>query len=289
MYIKKDLMLLDDSVYEWQIKEYGFNPMGLGDAGWRTALANMAYKDKDFRDGTLKMLAERKRYLGENHTEYHDQKEEYSRDHLIMEMVSFELTGESIHKLLKIPFRLSKKTFMTPELYFWVRYIQKGGRLNKLMFIILNIIEMHIANILDSIIYNKLNKIFKTEPCSIDKYINISYLESGRSDVIKWKKIREKLYPMYSRHLKSWMLYCVGKNKTLSKLIMKNVSKDNLLIRILNHERIGEFNILHRTGYIWQSRIETITCEDLHVVKSEQYNLDIDILNFAINDRAKRF
>jgi len=278
-YYKDDDGVLRHRSPHWTKEVYGFLPKGLGDSLWRTSLASMVYKDKDFISAAETLFEFRRRYFGRQPSDkYHHPTEDFTRDQLIMALCMLKFFNQPIPK---IPWRISKNYTLTIDLWLWIQYL-RGFKSARTAYLVASSAVWSITNLWDSIIYGIIKiKGVKPKPLADPNNYKTHYIKDMPKSFLR---LRRMLCPMFARHLASWMNYIITPNRFLGRRILKHVPKANYVLYLLNGFKPDNMStVKHRTGYMWQSRLEAPSIEENDIIEEERYSLDIDVLSFLSN------
>ena len=237
---------------------------GRYDALWRTSLGYIAYKDDDLYSSI--MLCYKPTQKG-NSLYYQPMREKggygienCSRDQVIMSLTALNINNpywcDNIASALR--FRISKRSFMTPDMWLWVKYLA-GSKLSAYLYCLINI-----PILLISASWNFLARRLLGFRDVQQKYYDSGIQLQKRNNFNKFQKILYKtITPPFSYHLTSWMVYClpdIKLKKALNWILRKGIEKDNLLLQMLNGKKITKKQIDNYQPMIgtfrWQTRLD---------------------------------
>lgn len=140
---------------EWEFDKFGFYPYGAGDGCWRLGLAVIAFGYR-FLVPLVNCLKARVRYLGppfpviNGKVPYNHPRKTFSRDQWIPGWAAlFLLDYQEELKNIKIPWRLSRRYYWTPDLLFWVLYLKYGKKIYKKLYHLFGIISTYFFTLKD--------------------------------------------------------------------------------------------------------------------------------------------
>ena len=183
----------------------------------RTSLALITYKDPDLLEG-VKNCFRKFDMINYPKDKYWYQacrcnprmwEDDVSRDQTIMALVSLYIVEKGSAKEIAshLPWKLSRRFNQVPSMWFWVKWIANGKKINLWLFNLIFLVE-----ILFSFIF--------------------SWIGIGLN-------IKGLVYPYYALHLSAWQLHIVPKNwmtKITQKILLtllKNRDSENFFLRKL--------------------------------------------------------
>ena len=234
-----------------------------GDALWRTAIGFVCYGDFNLNMGLLSCLDPALRFPYDKNTEpelYQWARDTVSRDQVAMACAALRWGHTNLpddtELEITIPFFLSKKHWLTPDLWLWLRKHYK-------LWTLLIIIQFLII-----IPWNKLWRPI--------------YRKFGTG----WAG--KLMYPHYSLFITAFMLAVVPDGKLTDyarKLLRKDVEDSNLVLQMLLGRRPSIFDILayEAKSFRWNRRLDEPS--DVYEPESrelEYNNIDIDLIYAAL-------
>lgn len=268
----KDKMMYEHS-WDWARKE-GSRNLGQGDALWRTSLAYITWQDPEMKEGILGCF----RKFGGN---YHFKKEMYqasratgrygeddvSRDQVTMALAALHVNKDYVNLeeiASKLPYRLSRKFKMTPDMWAWVKLFTKTRHkkfyVNFCCFI--QVIEKFLALNLNRVIA----KILGFKRITNDEYTSRHHYDLKE----KWNGFQKTLYKSYyfgyAFHLACWQFYTLPKDynpvlkRILRKIMLNYCEEQNFLCRLLlgdktvTQEQVE--NYVSKEGFRWEAYLD---------------------------------
>ena len=255
--------MMCEEPWGWSKKEGKLN-VGEGDALWRTGLAYITWKKPLMLEGILECYREfggnshfkKKRYQAMRHTGRVGE-DDVSRDQVIMSLSALKV-NKNLNELSeissKLPYRLSRKFRMTPDMWAWKQTFTKtkAVKFYTNLFCILNFLEKVVA----------LNfNMFIAKVCGLKRVKNNEYTSRyhyNKKDNWNWfqKKLMLAYYSGYAFHLSCWQIYTLPKNynpwtkKILLKIMRWYCEDENYLLRLL----LGDKSITWEQVESYESR-----------------------------------
>ncbi|HRT03643.1 MAG TPA: hypothetical protein P5513_06870 [Candidatus Diapherotrites archaeon] len=277
---------------------------GKGDAIGRTFISYFCYGDPRFIEGVFncwvkvyrkgwlkKLLFGEYYYQGYRYPTYANGTEKepvgLSRDHLTYTVLLFKYAGFS-EDFLKdfvthLRFRISKRYFMTIDLWLWLRVIA-NIKPYKIFYYPLEWIILAIASLWNKFLY-KFSGF--GEESSQEDFIKIPNSMKPKSMI----RIAKKFYPIYALHINSWQIRLLPESKwkkRLQRIALSICPKYNYVIQLLldspnrpSKEAIESYRAM--TGGRWTGILNTwINDRDIHIIEDpkliEFNNIDVDYL-----------
>jgi hypothetical protein len=250
-----------------------------GDDCWRAALADIIYSNPE----TFKALMSHF-YKGKLHRSLRENKDNCSRDQLIMFITALVIRDKELGKVYASKlkkWRISKRYTMTPSLYYWVKFVSDPNEKNLRLF----------------------HKWFKLElqptlwiSRKILRYYNVpKTINEKEHPAVRYKGLKHLLisltYPSFAVHLTSWQLYVIKSMgfeipldiKNDLTLFIKEFLPQNYLCLKLLGENVNLIEVYKEfkphNDFWWQrSSISDIYMRELTPKESIGNNIDKDIL-----------
>ncbi len=228
---------------------------GKHDCLWRTALAYITYGDEELLDGIIEC------YKPIGNTETQAMKyyqvcrestgygaENVSRDQVIMSLVALDINGPSLIKkefANKIRFKLSDRSFMTPDMWLWVKYIG-GSKITPYIYFIVAFITLSISNTWNWVARKILGYKDRSQKGWNDYYAAY-YHEKRKGYNFLQKMIHSSITPSFSYHLTSWMISTLPNHlkKPLGWLIRLGIEKSNLLLQMITGATVDYDDVMN--------------------------------------------
>tara|TARA_B100001173_G_C15976569_1_gene542472 strand:- start:330 stop:1322 length:993 start_codon:yes stop_codon:yes gene_type:complete len=269
--------MMCEEPWEWAKKEGALN-VGEGDALWRTGLAYITWKDPLMKEGILECY----RSFGEN---YHFKKKWYqasrhtgrlgeddvSRDQVLMSLAALKVNSDLIELdeiASHLPYRLSRRFFMTPDMWSWVRTLtcqsEKKLKMYTNITCLLGIMEKFVAFNLNKLIAKVCG--YERNAISNNDYTSRFHYDKKE----EWNKLQLKVskayYMGFAFHLACWQIYTLPKSqntflrRVLTKMMLRYCEKENYLCRILLGDKTVTWeqveNYQPREGFRWQAYLD---------------------------------
>jgi hypothetical protein len=287
------------------------NDNGKKDSLFRTSLSYISYGKKNLygypniiQKGILscfrkyKLINKKKWYYQPMRYPLCEYGDDTSRDQVIMALVSLKINNDK--EILKdislnLPYKLSRRFSMTPELWLWIRVLtlNKYKWLFYLLFNISILISLIWGKFIDLLLgLNKkytINELLRPTPeGNFSKTLFIKYKKKLKNNPM-YRFLDSLRYPMYSVHLSSWMIYILQDNiyKKFSQWLLSFwITDENLLLMLLNNKnvdikKIDNYHPMY--NFIWSNRFDGTDWIEILEGDSSLYNtIDKDIL-YVIN------
>ena len=267
--------MMNEHALEWAKKECKMN-IGEGDALWRTGLAYITWKQPIKKEGILSCY----RYVPVGH---HFKKPFYqamrhsgrwgeddvTRDQVIMSLAALKVNKdlEELDEIAsKLPYRLSRKYKMTPDMWFWVKTLTctKHLKLYTNLCCFFQIVEKFIAFNLNKVIAKICG--FKRDIIKNNDYTSRVHYDLKENWNSFQTKIAKAYYQGFAYHLACWQIYTLPKNcntflrRVLTKMMLNYCEKENYLCRILLGDTTVTLeevqNYESREGFRWQAYLD---------------------------------
>ena len=267
--------MMCEHAWEWAKKEGALN-VGEGDALWRTALAYITWKEPLMKEGILECYRyipaghhfKKPFYQAMRHTGRYGE-DDVSRDQVLMSLAALHVNN-NLHELdelsKNLPYKLSRKFNMTPDMFAWIRTFQ--FKTNKKfwtnIFCLAQIAEKSIALTLNKIIA-KINGYKRNSIKNNDYTSRVHYNIKQKHNWFQ-KQLAMAYYSGYAFHLTCWQYYTLpaGYNpitkKILRKILLNYCEKENYLLRILLGDKTVTAEEIDgyepREGFRWQAYLD---------------------------------
>ncbi len=292
-------MFLVNNFMEWKKDDHGEY-----DSLWRAGISYIAYGTEKVKNGLLRAFRKKKngKYqaarcndrLGED---------DVSRDQIIIAMSALKVRGDE--KELKeiarnLPYKLSSRFNMTPNLWVWLRGIT-GCKVCDYLNQVYMLFELSISVLLNRFIKSQIKPIEYTQDELEYRLKNIGE-HKIRAKMLntKWKRFLWKIeFPGYALHLSMWMIYTSRNTfikKWLQKILLYDADSRNLLCRLLcnievSNEEIENYKPMEE--WRWSQRMTDLT--RTRIIPQDNiglFNIDKDILKmlkrFQLRDELKK-
>jgi len=277
-------MFIVNNFQEWKNDDHGES-----DSLWRSGISYITYGSKDILSGLLSSFRLRSdgKYqacrcnpqIGED---------DVSRDQVILSMVALKIRNRSdlYYIARQLPYKLSKRYNMTPNLWLWLRGIT-GSKISDYLNQLFMIFELSINILLNKFIKSQIKPI-EYDQTELDYRLEHYGEGKIRGELLntKWKRFLWKIeFPGYGLHLSMWMVY-VSRNsflkRILQKLILTDADSNNLLAKILCGETVTDTEIEQykpMEEWRWSQRMTDLTRTRLVPNKNiGSHSIDKDIL-----------
>jgi len=277
------------------------------DALWRTSLGAIAYGEKNLIKSLFDCfrkykLINRDGYWYQacrNKPRY--QEDDVSRDQTILALsalsyldkhdkLSKDEKNARIDILKHLPYRLSRRFYMSPTMYFWVK--SQYNKKYSFIYGLLHFMELSIV-----VPLNKLIRTIVNIHGDLPQSVHINRIKYNYMHKKKLSFFRKFIYglstPGYSFHLAAWMNYTVKSpfRRLINKLLKYEVESSNYLIRLLSGDDIKLSKLVEYLPMIywrWSSRLDGWSASApyrlLNKEESKFNELDYDIL-FAVHKK----
>ena len=276
-YFDTKTKMMCEEPWEWAKKEGALN-VGEGDALWRTGLAYITWKDPLMKEGILECYRpfgenshfKKKRYQAMRHTGRIGE-DDVSRDQVLMSLAALKVNGDLVELdeiASKLPYRLSRRFFMTPDMWAWTKTLtcQSDLKLKLLTNFcsFIQIIEKGIAFPLNRLIAKICG--FKRNAVKNNDYTSRVHYDLKE----KWSETQLQIsaayYSGYAFHLTCWEYYTLPKDynpflkRVWQKMMLNYCEKENYLCRLLlgdktvTWEEVENYN--PREGFRWQAYLD---------------------------------
>ena len=267
--------MMSEHAWEWAKKEGKMN-IGEGDALWRTGLAYITWKEEAMKEGILSCYRlvpvghhfKKPFYQAMRHSGRWCE-DDVTRDQVIMSLAALKVNKDFVdidEIAIKLPYKLSRKYNMTPDMWFWVKTLTCTKRLKLYtnLCCFFQIIEKFIAFGLNKIIAKVCG--FKR-----DKVKNNDYTSRVHYDLKEgWNSFQTKLakayYQGFAFHLACWQIYTLPKSqntflrRVLTKMMLNYCEKENYLCRILLGDKSVTWEevdgYVAREGFRWEAYLD---------------------------------
>lgn len=289
--------------YPWEHSDTHFKEFrGEYDTLFRSALAYVAYKDEDIKQGILNCF--RPYIVGEDRDpakmKYQASRasnrfgeDDVSRDQIILALAALEFNGdiEEVQEIAgRLSFRVSKRFLMTPTMWFWVKYLATRKTKWKNAFTFMQTLE-HLILIPMTKVLRWITGATTPIPIPHNKHSNLPYKRGKR-----FKIYTTIGYPEYGLHFAAWQYAVVPFGGILGKInrgLMKWQMEDsNLLLRLLLGGKTPtneEIEAVEPTNtFIWQRRLD-VAIAWIYKLKPEQVeynNLEVDIIKTILDKQS---
>jgi len=260
-----------------------------GDCLWWTSMAAYTYKrDKKFLEG-VRMCTPKynggkwRRYpwgqLEGTVTPFDDM----TRDQLIMAIMALGLLDHdaAVEAIVATKFRLSKKTFLRLDLWFWLLAVKHKSKVYAKLWATLASIK-GLSNLVLAKITKDMLGYWGRQLHPNDVPWETPMSKTGEF-IQKW--LRPKMYPT---HLNAWMAFTMNKlgltkAPILGSIYRATAGKYNYLVALLTGKKLNKSVLIDyeaRSGWLWQGYLDRTS--DISVMATDeeaQFNaLDKDVL-----------
>lgn len=311
----KDTAFLVDPEHHMMLgMNYNWNPTGdrgKGDAIGRTFEAYYVYRDERFVEAvkncwemvpTLDKNGIIKDYYYQGYRYPTHEDNDMSRDHTLYTVLLALESGISEEELKEfvthIPWKISQRFSMTPDLWLWFR-ARAGVWWAKILSNMIDIPLLAFYVVWQKIIY-KLAP-FREESHQ-DDFVKINNDEKDP----KWSKWALKLYPPYAIAQSAWKINYLKPSlaKSIQEwLLLKITPKHNYVVRMLLNDknmpsREDVYGFKAMMGGRWSAILNPfINDRDLHIMTKENYpkldtllkanNLEVDLVRVIYENKTK--
>jgi len=261
--------------WEWAMKEGKLN-CGEGDALWRTGLAYITWKEEMMKEGILDCYRlvpagphfKKPFYQAMRHTGRWDE-DDVTRDQVIMSLASLKVNDDiySLNEIAsKLPYRLSRKYKMTPDMWAWVKTFTftRHKKLYTNLCCIFQIIEKFVAFNFNKIIAKLCG--YKRDSIKNNDYTSRVHYDIKQTHNKFQLQLARAYYPGFAFHLACWQIYTLPQNqntflrRVLTKMMLNYCEKENYLCRILLGDKTVTWEEVEgyesREGFRWQAYLD---------------------------------
>ncbi len=241
-----------------------------GDALWRAGIAYICLPTQRIRNGILRAfrMTPKGKYQA-CRCNPRIREDDVSRDQIIMALTSlwFNNDFKQLDEIVsKLPYKLSKKFNMTPNLWLWLRGLT-GNKWADYVNQFYMLIELSIGVLLNKFIKSQLKQ-KEYSQARLDYIQEVNGIERLRGSVLtnKWKEFLWAIeFPGYATHLAAWMVYTSRDSKIkplLHKLLLADADSNNYLIQLLCGKYVSNKQIdsyLPMEEWRWSQRMTELT------------------------------
>jgi len=214
--------------------------------------------------------------------------EDFSRDHTVWFVVWLKFFHpELLHRVLKIPWRVSKKFSQTIDMWLWIRALANTRIANLLYWVVAGLYLRFVAWWND-MMYRKYG-IYSVDYKDFVAFGNMGSEERWGISVRDRNRCKKWTFPAYSFDIQAFMVWSLSETwfkRRLEKRVIALVEPTNWLVRKLMRDRFTSEemeeikNYTGMDGWRWGVRLNAITGVDRYPLEGPQppYNMDIDAL-----------
>jgi len=287
-------MIMINNFQEWKKDDHGER-----DSLWRSGISYITYGTTNILNGLLLAyrLKDNGKYQASRCNHLIDE-DDVSRDQIILSIAALKIRNRpELYDIARnLPYKLSNRYNMTPNLWLWLRGIT-GSKISDYLNQLYMVFELTINILLNKFIKSQIKPIEYSQD-ELEYRLKHYGEEKIRSEMLntKWKRFLWKIeFPGYGLHLSMWMVY-VSRNsflkKILQKLILIDADSNNLLAKILCGENVTNDEIQNykpMEEWRWSQRMTDLT--RTRIVPDNNignYSLDKDILTTMNNFKYKK-